>query len=142
MNIKEAAIKFNKTQDTIKKWCENGLIRGIKTDEVTGEYIIPNSAKEPYTCRRAKGDAIYKSIVVAVLNDYDVMAKLYGISESEFEKYITQLISAGVIDTYTDKDTGILYYCKTLNTSGFTKLTRNRILNLLKEVSIGVNIVI
>ena len=72
MNVKEAAEKFNKSEKTIVKWCEKNYIRGITIDKITKEYIIPNSAKEPYTRNRSKGDAIYTSMVKAVMGGYDI----------------------------------------------------------------------
>lgn len=139
MNIKEVATKFNTTEYTVKDWCKKGYIRGLRTTE-DGEYDIPASVRAPYTKNRSKGDAIYTSIVKAVLHDCDVCASLYNMDEGEFDTYINQLLEANLIGTFTAKDTGITYYCKTLRSSEFSKLPKNKILKFLHSVKPDINI--
>ena len=149
MTISEAACKFDVTEQTVKGWCKKNYIRGARQDPDTGDYIIPSSAKRPYTINGSpKGDGIYTSIVKAVLNDMDVCAALYDMDSAEFDKYIDQLKAFGVIDTYISADTGIEYYCRTLESSKFSKFPKNKVRKLISEfakagfnVNIGVNIV-
>ena len=85
MTIKEFAQEKNVLDSTVRAWCDKHLIRGAKLNEKTGQYDIPSSAKVPYTQNRAyKGDKIYISIVRAIMNEFDVCAKLYKIHEDEF----------------------------------------------------------
>ena len=144
MTIEEAAKKLNVRISTVKQWCQKHYLRGLRSKN--NEYVIPMSVKKPYTGSRSKGDAIYTSIVRGTLKGFDVTAALYCISESEFKKYIKQLKDAGVIDSYIDEDTNVEYLCKTLKSSDFAKLKRNRVkafLNAVKPsgtVNIGVNV--
>lgn len=144
MNVKEAAEKFNKSEKTIVKWCEKNYIRGITIDKITKEYIIPNSAKEPYTRNRSKGDAIYTSMVKAVMGGYDICAALYKMDESEFNHYIQELINLNIISTFISQETGITYYCQSIHSSEFSKLKSNKVINFLKllkpNISFGVSI--
>ncbi len=135
MNISEAAVKFEVTEQTVKEWCKKKYIRGVSQDPDTGEYIIPVSAKRPYTVNGSpKGDSIYTSIVKAVIEGKDVCAELYKMDPAEFDKYIEQLKAVGVIDTYISADTGIEYYCQTLESAAFSKLTKNKVRKYLTEL--------
>ncbi len=147
MTVKEVAIKFGVTEQTVKEWCKNHYIRGVEIEPDTGEYIIPASVKRPYTRKGTpKGDAIYTSIVKATLYGLDVCAELYNMDPAEFDKYINELKNAGVIDTYISKGTGIEYFCKTLESSNFSKLPKNKIKNDFAsmkpdiKVNVGVNV--
>ena len=134
MTIKEFAQEKNVLDSTVRAWCDKHLIRGAKLDEKTGQYDIPSSAKVPYTQNRAyKGDKIYISIVRAIMNEFDVCAKLYKIHEDEFEGYIDDLVETGIIAKYIAKDTGIEYYRQTLKSSEFSKLPINKIKAFLIE---------
>lgn len=139
MTIQETAKKFNVKESTVMKWCKKQLIRGLTKDKY-GEFFIPSSVKRPYTKNRSKGDAIYTSIVKGTLDGYDVTAPLYGLSENEFKKYIQQLQDAKVIDSYLDESSGIEYLCRTLNSSEFAKLPKNRIKVFLKNVKPDLNL--
>ena len=145
MTISETAAKFRVQEKTVITWCDKNYIRGLQRNS-EGEYVIPSSVKQPYTGSRSKGDAIYTSIVKGTLNGFDVTASLYGLSENEFERYVDQLKTAGVIDSYIDENTRIEYLCRTLKSSEFSKLNRNKIKSFLKAVkpngniNIGVNI--
>lgn len=146
MNITEAAEKFNKTKETVKRWCENNYMRGVKKDN-KGEYIIPQNAREPYTAdTRSEGDAIYTSIVKATLKQLDVTVALYKMSQSEFDTYVKQLLEIGVINEFTDEETGIVYLCKTLKSTEFSKLRKNRVKKtineLLKDVRPNINVIV
>ena len=123
----------------MQRWCEEALIRGL-TQDANGEYVIPSSVKEPYTSNRSKGDAIYTSIVKATMNGFDVCARLYKLEEVEFDKYVDELLSAGVIGTYVSQDTGIQYFCHTLKSSEFSKLGKNKIMRFLDTIIPDVNI--
>ena len=142
MTISQAACKFEVAESTVRSWCKKNYIRGVSQDPVTGDYTIPASAKRPYTMNGSpKGDAIYTSIVKAVLKGMDVCAEIYNIDSAEFDKYIDQLKSAGVIDTYISADTGIEYYCQTLKSNEFSKLTKNKVRKFLAEcVKVGINL--
>lgn len=149
MTISEAAIEFEVTEQTVKGWCKKKYIRGVSQDPDTGDYIIPASAKKPYTVNGSpKGDGIYTSIVKAVIDGQDVCAELYKMDPAEFDKYIDQLKEVGVIDTYISADTGIEYYCQTLKSEEFSKFTKNKVRKFLLEfaqaginVNFGVNVV-
>ncbi len=139
MTTTEAADKLEVKENTVLDWCKKNYIRGLDTD-AEGNYIIPKSVKKPYTGSRSKGDAIYTSIVKATLKGLDVCPELYNMSCAEFEKYINQLKKAGVIDTYIDSETQIEYFCHTLSSSDFSKLSKNRIKAFFKSVKPNGNI--
>jgi hypothetical protein len=139
MSPQEVARKFEVELSTVINWCKKGYIRGLSIDEQSGEYIIPSSVKRPYTQTRAKGDAIYTSIVKAVLNDYDICAELFHMESAEFEKYIGELKECGLISSYIS-ETGIEYYCRTLKSSDFSKLRKNRVIAVLRELKPNVNV--
>lgn len=145
MNIKEVASKFNVAESTVEGWCTKRLIRGVKQDSM-GDFVIPESVKRPYTKNRSKGDAVYTSIVKGTLKGLDVTASLYGLSDAEFEKYIRQLTDAKVIDSYIDELSGVEYLCRTLKSSEFSKLPRNKVIAFLDSVkpdikiNIGLNV--
>lgn len=136
MTIEEVATLTNRRKETVKGWCDKKYIRGIEKDSETGEYIIPSSFKRPYTERATNltGDGIYISIVKAILKDCDICAELYDLNEGEFNAYINDLLAAGIISTYEDTDTGITYFRKTLKSTEFSKLPRNKIKNFLKDI--------
>ncbi len=144
MNTFDAAYNFGVKEETVREWCRRKYIRGVKIDPQTGEYIIPDSAKRPYTQKGSpKGDAIYTSIVKAVMNEMDVCAELYNMDPAEFHGYINELISVGIIDTYNASDTGIRYYRQTLKSSEFSKLPKNKVSKFLlglKPSNVNVNI--
>lgn len=134
MTPAEFARKLGKSERAVLEWCEKGYIRGVQEDEATREYILPSSAKEPYTKARAKkGASIYTSIVKGVMRDLDVSAALYGMDENLFDGYIRDLLDAGIIGKYTAKDTGITYYRQTLKSDEFSKLPKNKVVNFLKQ---------
>lgn len=145
MTTKEVAEKFNVTEITVYDWCKKGYIRGLRK-AADGSYDIPKSIKQPYTQNRSKGDAIYTSIVKATMSGFDVCAAIYDINDAEFNKYIEQLKEVKVIDTYVDSNTNIEYFCQTLDSSDFSKLSKNRVKKFLSaikpngSINIGVNI--
>ena len=139
MNIQETAEKFGIDERTVANWCKKRLIRGLSQSN-TGEFFIPQSVKQPYTKNRSKGDAIYTSIVKGTMGGFDVTASLYGLGEAEFEKFIQQLKDAGVIDSYVDEVTGVEYLCRTLKSSEFAKLKKNKIIKFLKNVKPDISI--
>ena len=139
MTVEEAAKIHNVSKKTILDWCNKDYIRGLKIDEESGQYDIPKSMKRPYTRTRAKGDAIYKSIVTGTIKGYDVCAALYGVSKEEFEQYISELFEIGVITTYVSESTDIMYYNQTLESSRFSKLPKNKIIAFVKGLKMSVD---
>ena len=100
MTIKEFMSNFGlKNQKRVLKWIADDLIPGVSKDPQTAEYFIPEYSRPPYTKARAKTTtAIYKSIVSACIKRRSVCAKLYHISNDEFQKYISDLSENGYID--------------------------------------------
>lgn len=47
MGTKEAAEKWGYTQDTVRKWCKEGLIEGVTQDRKGSAYHIPKNAVCP-----------------------------------------------------------------------------------------------
>lgn len=47
IGTKEAAEKWGYSQDTIRKWCKNGLIKGASQDDIGSPWHIPKNAKCP-----------------------------------------------------------------------------------------------
>ena len=142
MNKSRFAEKKDYKEKTVDKWLNDGLIPGAFKDE-SGEWFIPNSARVPYVKARAKTkDSIFVSIVNASYQGFHVMAKLYGISDKEFDGYITQLVSAGLI--IIRKEDGVLYYDKTLDSKEFldknnkTSYVKNFVLDAIEKVSKGI----
>ena len=139
MTIKEVAAKYHFQEITVLDWCKKGYIRGLKKSP-DGSYILPISVKPPYTKCRSKGDAIYTSIVKGVINGFDVCAALYGIDEAEFNAYIDELKSIGVLDSYLDSRTGIEYYRHTLKSTEFSKLKTNKIKKHIAAIKLNINL--
>lgn len=79
--------------------CTFGSDLCVSKDPQTAEYFIPEYSRPPYTKARAKTTtAIYNSIVSACIKRRSVCAKLYHISNDEFQKYISDLSENGYID--------------------------------------------
>lgn len=116
MTIKEFMNAFElKNEKTVLNWLEKDLIAGAHKDEETGEWGIPELARPPYTRARAKtADSIYVSIVDACNKRKSVCAKLYKISEIEFEEYISNLVAAKLISI---KEVNGIKYCFATPTS-------------------------
>ncbi len=127
MNIETFAIQRNKSEKTVKKWIKEGLIPGSNLEE----NYIPDSARVPYTARRARtAKAIYSSIVNASNNQMHVLPLLYQLSEDEFQGYIRRLVEADLIEErVTD---GITYYDATIKGSCASKKT---IWKAIKEIT-------
>ena len=107
MTVQGFAEKCNKRVSTVLKWLEAELVPGVVTED--GEYVIPQSARKPYTeCRAKGGKAILKSIVTACEKRCGVCAALYGISEAEYQNYISTLLSEGYISPFSEDE--ITYY--------------------------------
>ena len=108
------------SESLVLKWIEDELIPGATKDSQTQKYSIPECALPPYTKARAKTtDAICKSIVKGCMNRRYVSAKLYKISEIEFQEYIRQLAQANIISIV--EENGIPYYYATLKSHEFMK---------------------
>ena len=120
MTVKEFAEKHKTKEVTVKKWIEKGFIAGVVKQD--NEYMIPSSARKPYTERRAKnGKAILKSIVRACEKRCGISAALYKITEQEFQNYITSLLEDGIISAY--EEDGIIYYNVTLKGTKYIHLS-------------------
>lgn len=107
-----------RNEDTVISWINKGYIPGTRKDAKTGAFIIPELARPPYTKARAKtSNSIYKSIVKACINRYGVCAKLYGLTDTEFQVYIQDLHNAGYIHIETRDN--IDYYFATSKSNEF-----------------------
>lgn len=120
MTVEEFADKCGKEKATVLKWIQEDYIPGIA--KVDGEYIIPNSARRPYTENRAKnGKAILKSLVKACEKQCGICAALYNISEAAFNNYIETLEKEGYISPFTEDD--IKYFNVTVKGAEWIKPT-------------------
>ncbi|MDO4732898.1 MAG: hypothetical protein Q4B50_05205 [Bacillota bacterium] len=119
MTIKEFMQRFDISRESqVLKWIAQGYIKGARLDPESGEYILPELARPPYTMARAKtADGIYKSIVRACVARRAVLPELYRISPLEFQQYIDQLLEAGIISCV--EEDGIPYYHATLKSNDF-----------------------
>lgn len=141
MTVKEAAKRIKKSEKTVLKWCKEGLLRGAVPGESEDEFVIPEGFKEPYTERgKVSGDGIYRSIVKGVLKGADVFPKLYFMTEAEFSGYIKELTELGVIAAYTEPESGITYYRRTLKSEDFSKFSKNKIKKILQNFKVSGNI--
>ena len=103
MTIKDFAKKTGRCEADIKSWIEKGWIPGAR-----GDYI-PNSARIPYTLRRAKKvPAIIRSILKACSENKGISAALYGVSEEAFQAIIASMIKDGLIVGYIEDE--VTYY--------------------------------
>ena len=121
-----------KSKRTVVNWIKRGYIPGA---DLQKDYV-PDASRLPYTRARAKGsDSIYRSIVKAARDRKHVFAKLYGVTDNEFQGYIERLIDAGLIVTrVTD---GVTYYDATLKAEEYTKINTTVILRLVEAASKG-----
>lgn len=118
IKIEDFENKCKTKKETIEKWLNLGYIPGAKLEE--GEWIIPNSARAPYTQARAtNSSAIYASIVKGTNERKHVLADLYKISEHEFQQYIKDLIKMDLITTF--EEDGIIYYHTTVKAKEYLK---------------------
>ena len=107
MTVQEFAKKCNKKVSTVLKWIESGYVPGVVTKD--GEYFIPQSARKPDTeCRAKQGKAILKSIVTACNKKCGDCAPLYGISEAEYQNYLSTLVHEKYISSFCEDE--ITYY--------------------------------
>lgn len=122
MTIEEFMSNNNiKKRQTVIGWIEKGYIPRAEIDK----NFIPDSARVPYTKARARtAKGIYNSIVQATNKREHVMAKLYNLSEDEFNGYIERLIAADLIVKRVND--GITYYDATLQGASYNE---NQILN-------------
>ena len=103
-------------KETVIKWIIDGLIPGA---DLTTNFV-PDSARRPFTCARAKNaDAICCSIVTASRKLYHVMPQIYKICTDEFNGYINRLVEAKlIVIRVTDN---ITYYDSTLTEKNCNK---------------------
>lgn len=111
MTIRDFADQNNKNIKTVINWITQGFMPGANLEN----NYIPNSARQPYTEAKGKAkkvQAIYFSIVQACKKRKHVFPGIYGITETEFNNYINQLINNGLITKrYED---GVTYYDATI----------------------------
>ncbi len=145
--LQDVVSATNISRRTLVEWCRKKYIREAYFETEINDYAVPKNYKIPYTKHgNPIGDGIYTSIVKGIIAGYDVCAGLYGLSSSEFEAYIDELISAGVVATFCDKDTGIVYYRQTMKSSEFSKLKKNKVRDFFKSIkpniaiNMGVNL--
>jgi len=118
MKTVEQFAKLNdvKKSETVIGWCEKGYIPGaVQKENELGKlcWMIPDHAMVPYyRCRYKPGTSPYYSMVNACLKQKHIVAALYQMDESRFQSYIDNLIAAGFITSYWDKD-GIVHYTET-----------------------------
>jgi hypothetical protein len=119
MDVNEFMNIFNlKKKETVMNWLEQGLLPGAKKDRESGEWVIPELARPPYTRARAKStSSIYYSIVRACIDRKGVCAKLYKINQAEFDVYIQILKREELIDVRIDN--GVEFYFATLKSQSF-----------------------
>gem|GEM_PF-495178 len=145
MNIKEFKDFHNlkETEETIESWITNGYIPGTTRNISAKEWVIPDDSWPPYTQARAskKTDSIYTSILRAVTKRRRPIAKLYKLSDNEFNVYIQNLLKYDLIDFKVID--GIDYYYATTSTtsylksnSSFSKFTKS----LVPIVTIGLKL--
>ena len=129
MNIIEFKEKNNCKESvrTIQKWLENGYIRGAKKNSNTDEWVIPNEAKKPYIKRgKITPIGMYKSLARNICKGYDVFAKLYNLSEEEFDIYIDELKKNGFLRVF-ESSAGSVYYLPTITTQKLENMSTKEI---------------
>lgn len=131
-----------KSKKTVEKWLDDGLIPGSRKNE-NKDWTIPEMARPPYTQKRAKSaPAIYTSIVKACIQRLGVCAKLYGISEIEFNVYIECLEKEGLIAVKTVDD--IPYYFATpksetlTSRKGWEKRIKSVLCKIVEATALGI----
>ena len=141
INIADFSKNVNKSIETILSWLEKGYVPGAIKDE-QNEWAIPDSARAPYLNAKAKTpDSIFVSIVKASYQRKHVFAKLYGITSLEFDGYIEQLVTAGLIVKRIEDN--ITYYDATLRSKEYIdknskKYTLHKfVLDAIEKVSKG-----
>jgi len=98
----------------IKNWLEKGYIPGAIKNNANGQWVLPTSARCPYTQARArKAESINFSIVKAATKRQHIFAELYHISTAEFQNYIEKLINDGYL--IACEADGIIYYNATMS---------------------------
>lgn len=141
MNIEEFINRQESviTKRTVLKWLEKGYIPGAKKDLKTQEWILPNSARIPYTRARAKNTkALRKSILKACMERKHVFYKLYkNVTEEEFKYKIQELKDEGLIVVRIED--GIEYYD---STNKLDKESKISISNNIENFNLGFNVLI
>jgi len=56
MGTKEAAAKWNVSQNTVSKWCREGKIKGVEQDAKGSPWHIPKDAERPNSKKYTEGD--------------------------------------------------------------------------------------
>lgn len=118
MSIQEFMDRNNiKSHKKVLNWLNKGLISGAYMNK-KGNWVIHELARPPYTRARAKtADSIYISIVEGCNRKKGVCAKLYNISDDEFNVYISNLKKAGLITVKRRK--GVEFYFATTKSQAY-----------------------
>ena len=126
MTLEEFVRISEVSENTVKSWIKQGLVNGATVD-LEGNYSISDLARPPYTQARAKdARAIRKSIIRGCVKRCSVNTKVFKIPEEEFQVYISDLISAGLI-TKKEVD-GTTYYYSTKKADDSSENTWMKIL--------------
>lgn len=130
MTLNEFAENNDVSAKTVNEWLNKDYIPGSYFNNENNEWVIPNSARPPYTKARAKAkQSIYQSIVKAAVKRNHVFPKLYKITQSEFDSYIEILVNANYIKLRVED--GLTYYDETLNSMEFLSSNLKRISELI-----------
>ncbi|MCF8019303.1 MAG: hypothetical protein K9L62_07830 [Vallitaleaceae bacterium] len=137
MKIEEFASRYRIRNSTVRDWLEKEFIPGAKlivsANNKDEEWELPKDARKPYTKARAKKRAsINISILKAIVMGYQVLPKLYDISDVEFNDYIEALIEVEMIRRI--KIGGVSYYNATLKGEQLIKQKNYEIAKILKDV--------
>ena len=117
MTIDEFATRTQTKKITVISWVSKGFIPGAHDD------FVPDSARKPYTKARAKtGESIIKSILKACNARMGICAGIYGITETDFNTYISWLINGGYIMSF--EADGLKYY--NITTAGIDFLKKRQ----------------
>lgn len=140
MTIKEYMKKTGVTKKKyVENWLKEGLVPGVRKDNVSGEWIFPDSARRPYRARlKSNSDAcmIRASILNACLKREYVSYKTYHMSKGEFLSFINDLLTAELICERVEDN--ITYYDSTIKSDKYrgksVKVIRKFIIDCLGEV--------
>lgn len=131
-----------KSHKTIEHWCEKGYIPGAKKIEILENqqlqggqmfWLIPDHAMLPYTENRyRKGTSPYFSMMSACVKQKHIVPALYDMDEERFQSYIDDLVQAGFIRVYLDKD-GIPHYTETVKGSEAVKAGNRKFTKLMND---------
>ena len=132
MTVSEFQSRCKKSVKTIHSWLRQGYLPGAVQDPATGEWDIPEHAREPYTGTRAKtARATCASMVQAANRRQHIVPALYHLDPSEFEGYIDALVDADLLCRRTVD--GVTYYDATLKGQEYASLSGDKLKKLVGE---------